>query len=87
MNDATYVSLDNTREALVSAIKVKVRHARLAFFDDCPVSPIPAVNTAVQRISSIMIVGRNVVDVGPVRLRVLGNGNRESPCRQSQSVY
>lgn len=81
------MSLDMSREALVSAIKVKVRHARLAPFDNGPVSPVPAVNTAVQRISSIMIVGRDVVYVGPIGLRVLRNGNRESSCRQSQSVH
>jgi len=66
---------DIPRETLVCSVEVFVGDTRRRLRDQRPVPTIPAMNTSVESDLPVMIVGRDMVDVRPVWLWKLRDGN------------
>ena len=69
--DATHMCLDVSRETLICTVKMEVGNACRSSLHDRPVAPVPAIDTSMQGILTIVIVRWNVIYIRAVWLGVL----------------
>ena len=67
--------LDVSREALICMVEMEVGNACRSSLHDRPVAPVPAIDTPMQGVLTIMIIRWNVIYIRSVWLWDLSDGN------------